>query len=114
MKMSIPGTMVAKQAKFSIGQIVRHNQLGYRGVIVDADPLFGSTDELYEAVAANDPPPKDEPWYHLLVDAGEVQAYVPEQDLQNDWAGEPINHPYLDVFFSGFDNDHYVSRQAVN
>ena len=42
-----------------------------------------STDEWYEAVAKSRPP-KNEPWYHVLVHQKGHQTYVAEQNLQPD------------------------------
>ena len=53
-------------ARFAIGQVIHHRRFGYRGVIVDVDPSFQLTDEWYEEVALSRPP-KDKPWYHILV-----------------------------------------------
>jgi heat shock protein HspQ len=50
----------------------------------------------------------------VLVDDGNMQTYVAEQHLLADESDEPINHPYVEMFFSGFDHDHYVSRQSIN
>ncbi|HEX7027444.1 MAG TPA: heat shock protein HspQ [Gammaproteobacteria bacterium] len=105
--------MMQQKAAFSIGQIIRHVKYNYRGVIVDIDPIFSAPDEWYEAIAASRPP-KDKPWYHVLVDDGNMQTYVAEQYLLPDESDEPINHPYVEMFFSGFDRDHYVSRQSIN
>ena len=52
---------------FGIGEVVHHRRLGYRGVIVDVDPHFQAAEEWYETVALSRPP-KNKPWYHVLVD----------------------------------------------
>lgn len=102
-----------KEAKFNIGQIVRHVESGYRGVVVDIDPEFSAED--VNAFTTGIPrSQKTDPWYHVLIDEQDMQAYIAEQQLQRDQLAEPINHAYLDEFFSGFDEDHYVSRRSVN
>ena len=58
--------MLNKNAKFSIGQIIHHRLFDYRGVIVDVDPDFQNSDEWYDQVARSRPP-KDKPWYRVLV-----------------------------------------------
>ena len=70
-----------KQAKFNIGQIVHHKMFDYRGVIYDVDPVFNGTEEWYQAVAKSRPP-KNEPWYHVLVDQASHETYVAEQNLE--------------------------------
>ncbi len=44
------------RAQFSIGDLVDHRLFDYRGVIVDVDPNFQSTEEWYEMVAKSRPP----------------------------------------------------------
>ena len=105
--------LMAQTAAFNIGQIIRHIKHDYRGVIVDIDPVFSATDDWYRLNALSKPP-KDKPWYHVLVDDGDLQTYVAEQNLRADDSDAPINHPYVDLFFSGFYQDHYIRRQQVN
>ena len=38
-------------AKFSVGDLVHHQLFSYRGVVIDVDPTFQSTEEWYETVA---------------------------------------------------------------
>jgi heat shock protein HspQ len=105
--------MNIKQAKFNIGQIVRHSQSGYRGVIIDIDPEFvrQKMDVRPDQEFQHD---KAEPWYHILLEEQNLQVYIAEQQLQRDSLGEPINHDYLDEYFSDFEQDHYVVRRALN
>ena len=101
-----------KYAKFDIGQIVMHPESGYRGVIIDIDPEFSVDDgDMGDGVPKTY---KANPWYHVLLDEHDMQAYIAEQELQSDTLAEPIDHEYVDVFFSGFDKDHYISRYSVN
>ena len=72
-----------KQAKFSIGQCVHHRLFDYRGVVVDVDPEFQGTDDWYETVARSQPP-KDKPWYHVLVHNADNETYVAERNLTVD------------------------------
>ena len=71
------------KAKYCIGQLIQHKLFDYRGIILSVDLEFKSTDEWYEAVAKSRPP-KDEPWYHVLVHQKGHQTYVAEQNLQPD------------------------------
>ena len=41
------------EAKFSIGHIVKHKFLNFRGVIFDIDPVFANTEEWYNAIPKN-------------------------------------------------------------
>lgn len=102
-----------KQAKFAIGQCVHHRIFDYRGVIVDVDPEYLGLDEWYESVAKSRPP-KDEPWYHVLVHNADSETYVAEQNLFEDDTNEPINHPLLDRFFIEFDSGSYQTGWHIN
>ena len=79
----------------------------YRGVIVDVDATFQLSDAWYENVARSRPP-KDQPWYHVLVDRAVHVTYVAERNLEPDLTGEPIRHPAIDKFFDAFRDGLYV------
>jgi heat shock protein HspQ len=102
-----------KQAKFSIGQCIKHRLFDYRGVIVDVDAEFLGSDEWYDEVARSRPP-KDEPWYHVLVHDADNETYVAERNLEQDQTYEPVNHPLLNEFFSGFEQGIYHTGRHVN
>ncbi len=101
--------MTESTCKFSIGQLVHHRLFDYRGVIADVDPTFQGTEEWYEQMARSRPP-KDEPWYHVLVDQAEHTTYVAERNLESDKRQDPINHPLCDHFFSEFRNGQYLCK----
>ena len=102
-----------KQAKFSIGQCIYHRLFGYRGVVVDVDPEFLGEDEWYEANARSRPP-RDEPWYHVLVHESSNQTYVAERNLMEDDTREPVNHPLVDRFFTEYDGNVYRTGKHTN
>ena len=85
--------------KFSVGQTVHHKMFDYRGVIVDVDEVFKGSEEWY-AIVARSRPPKDKPWYHVLVHDSTDRTYVAERNLEPDESDEPINHPEINDFFS--------------
>lgn len=97
------------RVKFSVGDLVHHRLFGYRGVIVDVDPTFQSTEEWYEAVAKSRPP-KNRPWYHVLVHDNAHTTYVAERNLEPDDSLEPVNHPLLNQFFSRFEQGKYFRK----
>ncbi len=99
--------------KFSVGELIHHRLFGYRGVIVDVDQNFQGTEEWYEAVAKSRPP-KNRPWYYVLVHDSDHSTYVAEQNLEPDDSVEPINHPMVEQFFSKFDNGKYVPNEPIN
>ena len=99
--------MIETTCKFAIGQLVHHWLFDYRGVIVDVDATFQGTEEWYEKVARSRPP-KEQPWYHVLVDKAQHTTYVAERNLEPDTMQDPIEHPLLDNFFSDFRNGRYI------
>ncbi|MCX4028862.1 heat shock protein HspQ [Endozoicomonas sp. SM1973] len=104
---------MTQEAKFSIGQIVHHKLFNYRGVVIDIDPTFMLTDEWYQTMAKSRPP-KNKPWYHVLVDNAVHQTYVAEQNLAPDDSGEQVHHPELGLYFDQFINGHYHLKQKSN
>ena len=94
------------QAKFAIGQIIEHKLFDYRGVIIDVDACYQGTDEWYEKVARSQPP-KEKPWYRVLVDQASHETYVAERNLELPSSLQPIEHPLIDVFFSAFNDGQY-------
>lgn len=100
-------------AKFAIGDLVHHQRFDYRGVIADVDATFQSTEEWYDTVARSRPP-KDKPWYHVLVDGAVHSTYVAEQNLEADTSTDPINHPMLAQIFSHFEGGQYFRRGWAN
>lgn len=105
--------MQTHEAKFHIGQLINHLKAGYRGVIYDIDPVFSLTEEWY-ATMAKSLPPKDKPWYHVLVDGQQHTTYVAERHLAPDESGRPITHPLIDSLFLSFDGGSYKRQIASN
>lgn len=101
------------RVKFGIGQPIHHRLFDYRGVIVDVDENFQGSEAWYEAMAKSRPP-KDKPWYQVLVHDRAYSTYVAEQNLEADLSGEEIEHPLLEQFFTRFENGHYHSRDSSN
>ena len=99
--------------QFAIGDLIRHRLFDYRGVIVDVDPTFQSTEEWYETVAKSRPP-KDKPWYHVLVHGASHSTYVAERNLVPDESTDPIVHPMIDQVFTRFENGRYVHHSRTN
>jgi len=100
-----------KTAKFHVGELIHHKRFDYRGVVVDVDASFAGTEEWYDTMARSRPP-KDDPWYHVLVHQAKHSTYVAERNLEPDGTGEPIVHPVLDHFFDKLRDGVYVSHRA--
>ena len=102
-----------KKAAFAPGQMIHHKLFHYRGVVVDVDPVFQGSEEWYDRVAKTRPP-KDKPWYHVLVDGQMSETYVAEQNLEQDLVQGPIDHPLVKHLFTEIKNGAYVSRRDLN
>ena len=92
---------------------MEHRLFGYRGVVFDVDPSFQGSDEWYDAVARSRPP-KDAPWYHVLVHGATHTTYVAERNLGPDSSGCAIEHPLLAHLFEELRGGRYVHRSSPN
>ena len=101
------------EAQFSIGDVVHHKLFAYRGVRADVDPHLMLSDEWYEAVARSRPP-KDKPWYHVLVHDAMHETYVAERNLEPDTSGAPVRHPLVESCFQSFSDGHYLTAGRAN
>lgn len=98
---------------FSVGEVVHHRLFDYRGVIVDVDRSFQGSEEWY-AQMARSRPPKNKPWYHVLVHEATHTTYVAERNLEPDSSGEPVDHPLMAQFFDDFVDGKYVRNTRPN
>jgi len=91
-----------RQAKFRIGEVVRHKHFPFRGVVFDVDPVFDNTEEWWLSIPEEIRPHKDQPFYHLLAENAESEyvAYVSEQNLEHDPSDEPVRHPKVNEALS--------------
>ena len=105
--------MVHSEALFHVGQVITHLKWGYRGIVFDVDPVFSETDEWYEATAKSRPP-RNKPWYHVLVDGQDHTTYVAERHLGADDTLAPIRHPLIDALFSTNGEGRYLRRITHN
>ena len=105
--------MVTVSAKFSVGQLVQHALFNYRGAVIDVDPVFENDDDWYEQVALSRPP-KDKPWYRVLVHNTVHETYVAERNLQTDNSMEAINHPMVNSYFDEFSEGRYSMQRQFN
>ena len=105
--------MAVSEAKFGVGQLVCHRLFGYRGVIADVDATFQLSDAWYEEVARSRPP-RDRPWYHVLVHDASHMTYVAEQNLSADESCEPVRHPQLEEYFTEFSEGRYRRASPAN
>jgi len=103
------------QARFAIGDIVRHKLYDFRGVVFDIDPVFANSEEWYESIPADMRPHRDQPYYHLLAENEDASyvAYVSQQNLTGDSEGGPVDHPSLPELFEDFAEGRYRLRQGL-
>jgi len=103
------------QARFAIGEVVRHRIFDFRGVIFDVDAEFANTEEWYESIPEELRPRRDQPYYHLLAENSETAyvAYVSQQNLVVDNSDEPVDHPALESMFERMDGGRYRLREQL-
>ena len=108
--------MKMRNAKFAIGDVVRHRVFPFRGVVFDVDPEFANTEEWWNSIPAEIRPSKDQPFYHLFAENedSEYVAYVSEQNLVPDETGEPVDHPDLGDLFGDFQDGRYPVTFQLN
>lgn len=105
--------MLEHNALFFVGQCIRHRLFSYRGVIVDVDPVFQGSEQWYLAMARSRPP-KDAPWYRVLVHETEQQTYVAERNLEVDPSAAPVTHSLIGQYFGAFRDGVYRPLRSAN
>jgi heat shock protein HspQ len=96
---------VQAEAKYHLGQIVRHKKHPFRGVVFDVDSEFSNTDEWYAAIPEEARPVNDQSYYI---------AYVSEQNLVANTSGDPVDHPDIEDIFGPFENGAYPLQFQLN
>jgi heat shock protein HspQ len=101
-----------REAKFFIGQVVRHRVYPFRGVIFDVDPEFANTEEWWQSIPEEVRPSKDQPFYHLFAENAETEyvAYVSEQNLVIDDSGKPVSNAQIELMFDRDKNGSYKPK----
>lgn len=105
------------EAKFRIGQVVRHKFFPFRGVIFDVDPEFNNSEEWYKSIPEEVRPIKEQPFYHLFAEGEESSyiAYVSQQNLLVDDSGKPVNHPDIGAILEKMpEGDYRLPSQRAN
>ncbi|MCB1526614.1 MAG: heat shock protein HspQ [Hyphomicrobiaceae bacterium] len=98
-----------RQARYKVGDIVRHRIYPFRGIVFDIDPVFDNTEEWWLSIPEDIRPKKDQPFYHLLAENDDTEyiAYVSEQNLLPDETGTPIRHPKVGEMFNVDEDGQY-------
>ena len=104
------------EARFGIGDVVRHKIFDFRGVIFDVDPEFANSEEWYESIPEALRPSKEQPFYHLLAENSESSyvAYVSQQNLVPDDSDEPVDHPAIATMFDREDGRYRLRPEQRN
>ena len=78
----------ARIAKFGLGQIVRHRDEAFRGVVVDVDAAYAGADD------APGPDDRDQPFYRVLAmgEASGFLVYAAEGVLEPDPEIAPLSY----------------------
>lgn len=97
--------------RFEIGQLISHRRYGYRGVVFGRDPACTAEEDWY--LSNQTQPDRNQPWYHVMVHGAAHTTYVAESNLEPDHSGEPVDHPWIDRFFTSFTGEGY-SQQSLN
>ncbi|MEO0883903.1 MAG: heat shock protein HspQ [Pseudomonadota bacterium] len=105
-----------RQAKFQIGQVVRHRMFPFRGVIFDVDPTYSNSEEWYNSIPEEVRPHRDQPYYHLFAENEKTHyiAYVSEQNLLVDDNPDPVDHPEITDFFDVRDGGYELKQRISN
>ena len=103
------------EARFAIGDVVRHKVFDFRGVVFDIDPVFANSEDWYEAIPKDLRPRRDQPFYHLLAENEDSSyvAYVSQQNLLADSEGGPVEHPNVAELFEAFADGRYRLRRSL-
>ena len=112
------GRDVTEQTRVELG--LRQSEARHRAIVEDQnemicrfDPDFRLSPEWYEQVARSRPP-KDKPWYHVLVHDSDGVTYVAERNLAPSDVTEPIRHPLLERYFDVFHEGRYQRTGGLN
>ena len=93
------------EPRFSIGDVVIHKRLGYRGAVMEvrhtAPPgeHWNRPDLSYEQ--------KEACWYKVLVDDANHTTLIAEYELELDDSNTPIKNPQTSKYFRGFEDGQY-------
>jgi heat shock protein HspQ len=106
---------VTSEARFNIGDVVRHRIFDFRGVVFDIDPVFANSEEWYASIPEAVRPAKDQPFYHLFAENAENSyiAYVSQQNLVPDTNAGPVNHPAVSGFFGQWSGSRYEMKREM-
>ncbi|WP_298745630.1 heat shock protein HspQ [uncultured Brevundimonas sp.] len=98
-------------ARFGLGQIVRHREAAFRGVVIDVDPVFAGKPGDTGGISP------DQPFYRVLALGAEggFIAYAPEDALEHDPELEAVAPEAEARWFTVDDQGRHAPRpQAIH
>ncbi|MGB5076045.1 MAG: heat shock protein HspQ [Sphingorhabdus sp.] len=103
------------EARFTIGDVVRHRIFDFRGVVFDIDPVFANSEEWYDSIPESVRPSKNQPFYHLFAENADNSyiAYVSQQNLLPDIEHGPVTHPAIESVFDGYSENRYQLKRVL-
>ncbi|XP_071819992.1 uncharacterized protein [Apostichopus japonicus] len=112
---AIPRNPRPGHIKYRIGQVIRHKQYGYRGVIVGWDATAKAPASWLDKMHGEHKLHlRNLPNYSVLVDVRDRQrgqiTYVVEENIEIIEDHE-VNHPHVKEYFNGFDGVQYIAKQ---
>jgi len=101
---------VDRNPQFAPGQLVAHRRYGYRGVVADFD-MTCQADEMWYYQNQTQPP-RNQPWYHVLVHGSGTTTYAAQTSLMADESIDPVDHPLVDELFESFADGRYERNET--
>ena len=101
---------VPQPPHFEAGDLVKHRNHDYRGVVVSLDASCQASEAWYQSNQTQ--PAKDQPWYHVLVHQAAHVTYSAQSNLLPDNSAKPVTHPMTTLFFSGFEKGRYLRNKV--
>lgn len=100
--------------KYRIGQIVKHKQYGYRGVIVGWDVETKAPESWIKENHGSNKSWRQQPNYAVLIDIRDRTipqlGYIPEVNIELAPSSVRITHPGMEDFFESHDGAQYLPR----
>lgn len=99
------------QDVFEVGQLVKHQRYGYRGIVVAVDPSCRASESWYSGNTTQ--PTREQPWYHVLVHDSEQVTYAAQTNLCADASGGSVKHPLVGHFFDEVGDGLYLRNSRA-
>ncbi|XP_007906615.1 si:dkey-261l7.2 [Callorhinchus milii] len=107
-----PRSPKPSHVKYRVGQVIRHLESGFRGVIVGWDASAKAPEDwIQENYSPNEQHLRNTPHYKVLIHSSDQRsqatAYVAEEQLVI-ITGVQVHHPHLETYFRMFDGAQYL------